>query len=169
MPQTRRRLLTYQLTSQNLFRSWSSMKPLFRRGPTSWWLKWCACCWRRTTSLSSRTVHTVFAPNGGATPLCERWPGPGPGPPGSSRVISPGATTGGARSGARRLGCGQPMSMMEVCIPYLSCPGTCMCQGAQVTKHISPVRIGQPGGGHAAAVREIAVPRGGRSKDNGSG
>jgi len=75
----------------------------------------------------------------------------------------------GARSGARRLGCEQPMSTMEVRIPYPSRPGICIPQGAQVTKQISPVRIGQPGGGHAAVVREIAVPRGDRGEDNGSG
>ena len=44
-----------------------------------------------------------------------------------------------------------------------------MCQGAQVTKQISPVRIGQPGGGHAAVVREIAVPTGDGGKETGYG
>ena len=61
------------------------------------------------------------------------------------------------------------MNTMEVFIPNLSRPEVHMLQGAQVTKQISPVRIGQPGEGHAAVVREIAVPRGDRSKDNGSG
>jgi len=60
------------------------------------------------------------------------------------------------------------MNTMEVFIPNPSRPGVHMPQGAQVTNKISPVRIGQPGGGHAAVVREIAVPRGDRGKDSGS-
>src|SRR5881628_1982053 len=67
------------------------------------------------------------------------------------------------------MGCEQPMNTMEVFIPNLSRPEVHMLQGAQVTKQISPVRIGQPGEGHAAVVREIAGPRGDRSKDSGSG
>jgi len=61
------------------------------------------------------------------------------------------------------------MNTMEVFIPHPSRSGVHMPQGAQVTKQISPVRIGQPGGGHAAVVREIAGPRGDRGKDSGSG
>ena len=61
------------------------------------------------------------------------------------------------------------MNTMEVFIPNLSRPEVHMLQGAQVTKQISPVRIGQPGGEHAAVVREIAVPTGDRGEDSGSG
>src|SRR5712691_8561085 len=93
----------------------------------------------------------------------------GEGRSGSSKEIFPRSLTRGARSGARRLGCEQPMNTMEVFIPKPSRPGVHMPQGAQVTKTNKPCAIGQPGGGHAAVVREIAVPRGDRGKDSGSG
>ena len=51
--------------------------------------KWCACCWRPTTSPRSPTGPTDSGPAGAATPRCGRWPTPGPGRPGSSRETSP--------------------------------------------------------------------------------
>ena len=59
-----------------------------RPGRTSWSARWCACCLRRTTSRSSLTDRTVSVPAGAATPRCGRWRIPGPGQPGSLRVMS---------------------------------------------------------------------------------
>ena len=63
-----------------------------RPGRTSSSARWCACCWRRTTSRRSPTAPTGSVPAGAATPRCGRWPTPGPGRPGSSRVTSPTAS-----------------------------------------------------------------------------
>jgi hypothetical protein len=78
-------------------------------------------------------------------------------------------STRGARSGVQRLGCKQPVGVVEAPIPHPSRPAGRIQQGAQVTKPISPVRIGKLGGGHAAVVREIAVPKGDCGKDTGYG
>ena len=43
-----------------------------RRGRTSWSAKWCACCWRPTTSRSSPTTRTGSAPVGAVIPRCGR-------------------------------------------------------------------------------------------------
>jgi hypothetical protein len=45
------------------------------------------------SSRSSPTGPTVSAPAGAATRRCATWRSPGPGQPGSSRVISPSAST----------------------------------------------------------------------------
>ena len=63
-----------------------------RPGRTSSSARWCACCWRRTTSRRSPTAPTGSVPAGAATPRCGRWPTPGPGRPGSSRETSPTAS-----------------------------------------------------------------------------
>lgn len=44
--------------------------------------RWCVCCLRRTTSRRSLIAPTGSGPAGAATPLCGRWPRPGPERPG---------------------------------------------------------------------------------------
>ena len=63
-----------------------------RPGRTSSSARWCACCWRRTTSRRSPPVRTGSDPDGAATPRCGRWPTPGPERRGSSRETSPTAS-----------------------------------------------------------------------------
>ena len=47
------------------------LRPLgCRHGPTSSSAKWCACCWRRTTSRSSRTARMGSGKGGDAIPHC---------------------------------------------------------------------------------------------------
>lgn len=56
-----------------------------RPGRTNWSPRWCACCWRRTTTSSSPIVPTVSGPAGAATPHSVRWSTSGRERTGSSR------------------------------------------------------------------------------------
>src|SRR5580704_4687937 len=49
----------------------------------------CACCWRRTASRGSPAGPTGSGPVWAAAQHWVRWPGPGPGRPGSPRVMPP--------------------------------------------------------------------------------
>ena len=44
-----------------------------RHGRTSSSARWCACCWRRTTSRRSPTIRTGSGPGEAATPRCGKW------------------------------------------------------------------------------------------------
>jgi hypothetical protein len=120
-------------------------------------------------SPASRTQATAFGRTEAAIPPYSKSATPGPAWSGLSKAISNAVSIKGARSGVQRLGCKQPVGVVEAPIPHPSRPAGRIQQGAQVTKPISPVRIGKLGGGHAAVVREIAVPKGDCGKDTGYG
>src|SRR5215469_15296605 len=73
-------------------RTGSSARWACRRGPISWSAKWCASCWRQSTSRAFLTGRTGSGKGAAAIPRSGKSRTPGPGPHGSSKEISPTAS-----------------------------------------------------------------------------